>query len=540
MNTQTSISNQIERFKNLSSSKKIAILGSIAFIIITIGITSLYINKPNYEVLFSQLRDDDPLAVTTKLDELKIDYQIVEENDGTITILVPDKDKARALVDVSSTFSPTSSVVGYEILDSISFGETEKDREQKRKRALEGELSRTLQMLPSINWARVHLDIPETSILKVSEDDVDTASASVTLSLNSSQSISKNQIKGIIKIVSNSVQNLHPSNVEVIDENMNLLSEGIFNDSNGSLYTSEDNSKIESNLEKELSSKAKRLLETIVGSGNVAVEVDAKMNFDVKEVVENTFGKSVPVSEHTVEKNSEISDSSGTIVPGADSNADTEDYTTNEVGTSQNQKENYVETTTNYETEKTTSKTLKSSGEIERLTISVVVNETSLQDESGVVNEKIKDELLKNAKTAIGFNEDRNDEIQFTIVPFNETSVEKNSVIGTVSTLSKPITNIVVIILGFILILFTIKKCYSILTESKTIEAIASSNDFQDLSSTLNSNGGNNYNNSGDDDDEFLDLSQELDINEKRINKIIDTDPEQVRKVLRQYKKNLE
>lgn len=532
MNAQTSINNQIKQFKNLSSSKKIAVIASITFIIIAIITTLMYAQKPSYEVLFSQLRGSDPSTVTLKLDELKIKYQIKEESDGTITILVPGKDKAKALVDISANFSPTGGTVGYEILDKVSFGETEKDREQKRKRALEGELAQTLQMLPSINWARVHLDIPEKSILKVSEDDISNSSASVTLSLNSNQDITKSQIKGIVKIVSNAVQDLDPSNVEVIDENMNSLSDGLFGDTANSAYSSDENSKIEKNLEKDLSSKAKRLLETIVGSGNVAVEVDAQMNFDVNEVVENTFGKSVPVSEKTIEKETDINNGSNDL-PGSDTNADTEDYTTSD--TSQNQSENYSETITNYETEKTTSKTLKSTGEIERLTISVVVNEESLQDDTGVVNQTLKNELLQNAKNAVGYKEDRADEIQFTVVPFNKVVEDKN-IFSVVKDLSKPITTIIVVVLGFVLIMFTIKKAYSLLSSSKSIQVI-SSGGFQDLN---NSNSPISSSLDSDDDDDFLDLSQELDINEKRVNKIIDTDPEQVRKVLRQYKKNLE
>lgn len=533
MSAQTSINNQLQQFKQLDSSKKVIMLSGLVFIIIAFIVTVFYMQKPSYQVLLSKLTGDDPASVTRKLDELGVKYQIREESNGTITILVPEKDRAKALIDVSANFTPSGSSVGYEILDKVSFGETEKDRQQKRKRALEGELAQTLQMLPSINWARVHLDIPEQSILKISsEEDTVESSASVTLSLNSGYEPSKNQIKGVVKLVSNAVSGLKPENVEVIDENMVSLSEGLFESNEfSSAYASNDNSKIQKNQEKNLSSKAKRLLEAIVGAGNVAVEVDAEMNFDVSEEVSNTFGKSTPLSEKTIEKNSSIN-SGNTIPPGADTNADTEDYVTSD--TTQSQKEEYTETITNYETEKTTTKTLKSTGEIERLTVSVVVNEDALKDEKGNVDQKLKDELIQNAKNAVGFKSDRNDEIQFTVVPFKDT-VEKPGIFVTAKSFIAPGSKILLVILGFIAVLFTSKKASEVFKESSSIINITSG-EFQDFNSASSSK--SSYND--DDDDEFLDLSQEIDINERRINKIIDTDPEQVRKVLRQYKKNLE
>lgn len=538
MSTQTSINEKIENLKNLSNSKKIGIASAILLIVITIFVSFVYINKPNYEVLFSQLRGEDPSVVKSKLDDLKIDYQIEESNDGTITILVPESQKARARVEVSASFNPTGGTVGYEVLDEISFGETEKDREQKRKIALEGELVKTLERLPSINWARIHLDLPEKTILKISEDDnSDQASASVTLSLDKSQEITKVQIKGIAKMIANSVPGLNPENVVIIDENMVSLSEGIFGDSLNNDYSYGDNSKIQQNQEKELTNKTKRLLETIVGNGNVAVEVDTEMNFDVSEVVESKFGKSSPISEKTIEKENNTSQGPN-IVPGADTNSDTEDYTTG--SDSQSQRETYIETLTNYETEKTTSKTLKNGGEIKRLTISVVVNENALKDENGTVDQKIKDELLENAKKAVGFDENRNDEIQFTVIPFKEQPVEDRTIISIARDFSKPISSIIIVVAGFGLLAFLTKKAYDILSHSKVIQITArTSEEFQDMKD-LSSGKTKSLSEEEDDDDDFMNVFNQKDINEKRIDKIIDTDPEQVRKILRYYKKDLD
>lgn len=539
LSAQTSISNIINDFKNIDKTKKMLIVTGITFVIISILVSIIYLNNPTYEVLFSQLRDSDPSSVTNKLNEINVKYKIKEESDGSITILVPKEDKARARVDVSATFSPTGGTIGYESLDKISFGETENDRQHKRKIALEGELTKTLQLLPSVNWARVHLDVPEKSILKVSKDDEDVnASASVTLGLNSSSQLSTNQIKGIIKMISNSVSSLKPENVEVLDENMNLLSEGLF-DGDSNLITNEDNSKIKKNIEKDLSSKTKRLLEAIVGVGNVAVEVDTQMNFDVSEVVENKFGKSTPLSEKVIEKNNVSNSGTGDILPGVDTNSDTEDYKTSNSNT--HQSESYVETITNYETEKTTSKTIKSPGEIERLTVSVVINEDALKDDSGNIDQNLKNELLQNAKTSVGFNQERKDEIQFTIVPFS-TPVEEKTFVSTVLSHSSSIYMIIITILVFLFVFFTSRKALSLLSKS-TPSAISLNGEFVSLSSNNTSNTSssasiNNASESDDDDDDFMPLTQEVDVYEKRIGKIIDNDPEPVRKVLRHYKKN--
>ena len=142
------------------------------------------------------------------------------------------------------------------------------------------------------------------------------------------------------------------------------------------------------------------------------------MNFDQKEIAEQILGEKVPISEKEISKETIIGGETGEL-PGVDSNAEQEDYLANDTTTTSGNKEVYTETQTNYEVSTRNEKTIVAAGSINKMTVSVVVNQSSLASENGTVDETLKNELLANIKTAAGFNEERNDEVSLTITSFN-------------------------------------------------------------------------------------------------------------------------
>lgn len=514
---QNALNNFFSRFKKLGTGAKVVIISGVTLCVVAIGVGFLYSNKGQYTVLFSNLSASDASEVTTKLDELKTKYQVKESNNGTVTIMVPEKDSANARIEVSATFEPSDGVVGYEILDTTSFGETQSDRNQKQIRALEGEITKTLQKLPFIQWARVHINVASNSYLETNSEE---STASITLQLADNTTLSKKQTMGIIKIVSNSVAGLKPQNVEVLDNNATLLSDGLFTDDS---YTSTDDEiSVEKEKEKLVREKVQNLLNTVVGRGNAVVEVDLALNFDKKEIAEQILGDKVAVSEKEITKDTNISNGTQEV-PGTDSNADQEDYTANNTAGSSINSENYAETQTNYEIEKRNEKTVVASGAIEKMTLSVVLNEEAIADENGTIDEALKNQLIENVKNAAGFDEDRKDSISLTVTKFNkDLENETNAQLKRENTkvlVSKGIIGVVALAaLG--VLLFLIKKATDSIKAStaernEAVEELnlEASKDMPDIDGIVS--------------------QEESILIEQRINKTIDSNPEDAVKAIR-------
>lgn len=514
---QNALNDFFSRFKKLGTGTKVIIIGGVTLCAVAIGVGFLYSNKGQYTVLFSNLSASDAAEVTTKLDELKTKYQVKESKDGTINIMVPEKDSANARMEVSATFEPSDGVIGYEILDTTSFGETQSDRDQKKIRALEGEITKTLQKLPFIEWARVHINVASNSFLETNNEE---STASITLQLADDTTLNKKQTMGIIRMVSNSVKGLKANNVQVIDNYANLLSDGLFTDDS---YTSTDDElAVEKEKERVVKEKVQNLLNTVVGKGNSVVEVDLSLNFDKKEIAEQILGDKVAVSEKEITKDTNIS--SGTQeVPGADSNADQEDYIANSTAGLNNNSENYSETQTNYEIEKRNEKTVVATGAINKMTLSVVLNEDALADENGNVDEALKTQLIDNVKNAAGFDEDRKDSISLTVTKFNKDLENEASAImkseNTRALISKGIIGVVALaVLGVLIFLIkkatdSIKSSVSNNTEVPEELKLEQVNDMPDIDGIIS--------------------QEESMLIEQRINKTIDSNTEDAVKAIR-------
>lgn len=458
----------VRRFKKLNTNAKVIIVGGAAACVIAIGVGFFYSGKSEKVVLFSNLNATDASQVTTKLEELKTPYEVKENSDGTMSVLVDEKSSAVARMEVSATFEPSSGVVGYELLDNTSFGETQSDREQKRVRAIEGEITKTLQKLPFVDWARVHINVAESSLLSTNDSP---STASVTLKLKAGSSVSKNQTIGIIKMISNSVSGLLPENVEVLDENANLLSDGLF-DGDSAYTNTDDYANLEKQKEKDVREKVQRLLDKVVGTGNSVVEVDLSLNFDKKEIAEQILGEKVPVSEKEITKETILNNGTSQL-PGVDSNAEQEDYVANDVTTTGGSSEKYTETQTNYEIATRNEKTIVATGTIDKMTLSVVVNEPAVTKENGTVDENLKNELLNNIKTAAGFNSDRNDEVSLTVAKFNTDIKDEKEAIAKQESTKEMISKgmIALVVAGALgVLVFLIKKT------SEAIKAVARKN----------------------------------------------------------------
>ena len=393
------------KFKSFNKILKISIITMMITILIALGSLFFYNSATKYQVLFSNLESSDAQVVINKLSESKVDMKI-EGN----TILVPKDQVDKLRLEIAPELSNGSQ--GYELMDSgNSFGMTDEEFQIKKVRMLQGELEKTIKSFPQIETARVHISQAKDSVFV---EDSEPGKAAVYLKLLKGNSLTKEQVKSIVALVSGSTENIPKENIEVIDDNMNLLSEGLNDDSD---FVSSENiekqyllkKKYEEDIEKSIIS----LLEPIVGKGKVKGSVNVDLDFNSVQKTETIIDPNkVIVSQQVIKENNTdgVEDTSGSVIDNNMENTiDDEEQTS-----SSSSKE---EVSTNYESGKTEIKTINAPGEVKRLTASVFVD--------GNIDQNVQSVLETSVSNAIGLNNDRGDSVSVVGMTFDPISKQE-------------------------------------------------------------------------------------------------------------------
>ena len=177
-----------------------------------------FIQKENYSTLFSGLSTEDASVVVAKLKEQKIPYKL--GMGGTAVTVPSDRVYEVRLLLASQNSLPGSGGIGFELFDKTNYGMTEFMQNVNYKRAIQGELARTINQMPEVKASRVHLAMPEKSLFTDREKEV---TASVFLKLKPGKSLSKEQISGIVHLTAGSIEGLKAENVTVIDSSGKIL-----------------------------------------------------------------------------------------------------------------------------------------------------------------------------------------------------------------------------------------------------------------------------------------------------------------------------
>ncbi len=360
-------------------------------------------NRPEYQLLYSDLEPSNASKIVSELQGMKVSYNL---QDNGRTIMVPaDKveDLRLQFVDMGLAGQPVS---GYEIFDNSKIGMTTFMQQLNMRRALEGELTKTIRQFPGVKNCRVHIVLPENQLFE-SESN---GSASVVLYFKPGRSVDRAQVKGIAALVANSVQGIDADKVVVVDSEGKMLSESGAGSENFAANTQWD---MRHAIETKLQQKVVNILEGVVGPQNAVVQISADLNFE------------------KVERTSEIYDPDNVAVVSEERHTGTsrdEDSlkTTNQV----QENEDVI---TNYEINKTVEHFTGNSGTINRLTVAVLVNGTydSSTDENGdevktYVPRSKKDlaQLSALVKSAVGFDTDRGDQVEVRNLPFEKTNLD--------------------------------------------------------------------------------------------------------------------
>lgn len=427
-------------------SKKVLLSVGIAAAIAIMAVIFIWSQGPKYKVVFSNFNDKDGGAIVAVLEQQNIPYKL---GDGGGSIMVPADMVYQTRLKLAAMGLPKSGNVGFELLENQKFGVSQFVEQVNFQRALEGELERSIQSISGVEVARVHLAIPKTTVFIRDEQK---PTASVLVKLAAGRSLDQRQVSAVVHLVASSVPNLGITNVDVVDQSGNLLSDS----SKGASKTLDANQvKYVEDLQKNIAARVQSIIAPMVGVKNVRAEANAEIDFTNTEEANEIFKpnqrpegaviRSLQSNESVVPAGSTTAGSGTGGVPGALSNqppanaaaalntAPPGGASTGAAGNagtpSAAPASTQRNTTTNFEVDKTVSFVQKSMGGVKRLSVAVVVNNKADIDAEGKeimrpLNDDEKQQITELAKQAMGFNEARGDSLSVVNTPFSVTKAE--------------------------------------------------------------------------------------------------------------------
>ena len=427
------------------------IIGGVAVVAVAAFIGMLiWLNQPAYDVLFTRLTAEDANRVVKVLEAQQERYKLA--NDGETILVLADRVQ-HLRVSMAGENVITGQGVGLEIFDSINIGETDFVQKIKYRRALEGELARTIVQFPNVESARVHLVIPSRSLFIEEQQN---PSASVILRTVKGQEVKTKDIMGIINLVTMSVAGLSRDNISVADATTGVvLFEPDQENSVSGLTQTQREHKL--SIQRDMERKVEQML-TMSGFDHVVARVNVDLNFNQQTIESEEFDpdKTVVRSE---QRSEESTQGSGNINANApDPNFRADGFT----GSASSQSGNRESRTINYEINKVVTKVVPTLGGIDRITAAVIIDGIYTQNADGqmVFSARSAEELAKIRKLvaqAIGFNSARGDEIEVTSMDFGAPEQPKASTFDTVladyvSRFGKPLLNTMLVFLFLILV----------------------------------------------------------------------------------------
>lgn len=405
--------NLLRILRNLGPARIAVLVVAIVVLIAMFMTITMRMSSTDLALLYGGLTPSEASDMSTQVASLNIPYEIRGS-----ALFVPQDKVGELRLQLAAEGFVGSSTKGYEVFDESSgFGTTSLVQNINARRALEGELSRTISSLPAVKNARVHLVLPERKLF--SREQID-ATASVTLNLGG-RLLTDENITSITHLVAASVPNLKNSDVTIVDTQGNLLSAG--GSDMGTIVNTQQ--KMRHKVEMDYENSITKLLERVVGAGKVSTQVTASLNFDKLSESEEIFDPELTAvrSQQTSEdsSNSRNFDNNPAIgvtgnVPGQGDTGSALSSENNDAGSTE---------TINYEVSKKIRHFERAEGAVNRLSVAVLVEGNYNEEGEYVPLSEVQLTKFSNLiKTSIGFDENRGDSVEVIDMPFNRTIEE--------------------------------------------------------------------------------------------------------------------
>jgi len=460
-------------FKGLSITQKI--LGVVVIAVVVGGLISLTTagKEGSYKVLFSGLNQEDAGEVVMKLKDQRIPYKLSDDGGA---ILVPASQVYEVRLSLAGEGLPRGGGVGFEIFNQSSFGQTDFVQRLNYQRALQGELARTIRNFQQVIEARVHIATPKESVFI---EDEKPPTASISVKLRGREKLSQHEIQSVVNLVASAVPGLTTDNITLVDTSGRLLYR---KQAEGEGILTGNQLEYQIKIEETLRQKVETMLEEVVGVNRARARVTAEIDFNKVEKTEESFDPEAQVvrSEQMLTENDQRGGANPEGIPGVKGELATFGDEGGEGAAAGGYNRNNV--TRNYEISKQTKHTQDKGGTVKRLSIAVMVDgsyeksvdkdgKTSLKYQPRSAEEmRNLDKLVKNA---IGFSEERGDQVEVASLPFALSAVpepEPDALEKYRAMLEWLAMPLVYLLVAVLVLLFVIKPFLKILA-AKQLEA---------------------------------------------------------------------
>lgn len=420
--------------------------GILAFILMVV-----WLNSPDYKVLYSKLNAEDAARVVEDLKANKVPYELADN--GT-TVLIPAESVYEQRLKQAGEGTLRGTGIGFEIFDDTKIGQTDFVQRINYQRALQGEISRTIAEYPQIEKARVHLVLPSKSLFI---EEQKKASASVVLTMASGAQLDPKQIQGIVNFVAMSVEGLDKNMITITDTEGKVLYQSKGDDSLDAQASAQMDMK--SSFERNAENRIEQLLQPILGGHDKAIaKVNATLDFSQKTIRKESYDpdKTVVRSENRSQETVAGRANVDAAVPEANFRGD--GFT----GTQSSQQGTRETRVTNFEIDKVEQNIISPVGELQKLSVAVAVDGTYEKKPEGGFNfiprsQEELDRIKQLVSNAVGLDAERGDSIEVSTFSFGPPADMVDSgyvemVNNLIDQYGRHILNAVLILLFLILV----------------------------------------------------------------------------------------
>jgi flagellar M-ring protein FliF len=408
---------QIKKFwAGLSRAKKVALIAVTSSVLIGVVAVALLGSRVRYVPLYTGLSTEDSAAIGSKLKELKVLHRVTPTG-----IEVPEEAVHELRLDLAAAGLPRGGGVGFEIFDSARFGATEFEQQINLRRALEGELARSIMTIEGVVAARVHLVLPERRLFAARSEG---ASASVVVKLQPGVDFGKREVAGVVHLVSSAVPGLSKDRVSVVNTDGVTLHRPSSGDG-AATGTDETQNQAARDLAANMENHVRTLLERVTGPGGVDVRINVDLEDASRERTEEHYEptRTALRSEHKTEETTTEESATVAGVPGAQTNLPDVDESVASMDGELGGNIFRRSRTRNWEVDRITEKIVTPRGDVARVSAAVLID-GNYETKDGVQVYSPRDpqeleRLTEVVKNAIGFDVQRGDSIRLEGAKFS-------------------------------------------------------------------------------------------------------------------------
>ncbi|HEY7164395.1 MAG TPA: flagellar basal-body MS-ring/collar protein FliF [Candidatus Binatia bacterium] len=374
------------------------VFGSLAYLLFFV------FDRMNYGPLYSNLSPQDGAAIVKELEAEKIPYSL---SSGGTVIEVPRGVLYETRLRLAGKGIPSGGGVGFEIFEKPPFGASEFTQQVNYLRALQGELSRTINSISAVQSSRIHLALPARTTFLGPEEK---PSASVVVDLRPGYHLNPDQVQGIVNLVASSVPKLSADKVTVIDSSGRPLKEIV---TTAAGTEAENLNLLKLRHEQELMRSIETMLDSFLGEGKAIARVNVLINPQETQMTKEQFDPENKVIRSQRQSLDEGATKGGGV-PGVQANVPGGDATKTSTETGTKRSTEMV----TYEVGHSTSRISEPRGQIQKISVAILVDGKYEKDKYIARSKEELNVIREVVKKAVGFNEERGDEIEVANVPF--------------------------------------------------------------------------------------------------------------------------